>query len=338
MKFSFILIFALISIQSTLAARVYKVRAPELFSNSRPCCSLTQDPVSKAMGFTKATSHKELSRHIFKNNDLKKEGNGLVYACKAGYIDLTHLRDTADWTYEAFRLVRKHLGAGKFIQVKEEGGPRRLVFPKMDVSDLSKDDLLTISAMISYQNAVWHEIATGLNFVSFQHMSAFSPEDNYSNYLGTFLAKKALKNYRSFNFGMTKELKAFLIEQDNKASKEKVLNSLDSLKGVIWEYSGVMTDLIIRNPRAYDTVYSFKSPDKKELGCFNNDKLHTLQVEKVLSNGRLASDYFNLEVEVTPSMKKSINAAGSSRDPKVLTEEDHKWLTTLTIDFLNSKD
>ncbi|OUR98762.1 hypothetical protein A9Q84_04945 [Halobacteriovorax marinus] len=324
--------------QSTLAVgrRRYKPTPRiTLFKNSRPCCSLTQDPFSKLMGYTKTTNVSMLEDHIYQNSDTNKEGNGLLYTCKAGYIDLTHLRDTADWTKEVFELLGKHLGKDKSITVKEEGAKRRLHFLSMDTRDLTRQDLLIIAANISYENSVWHEIATGFDFVKFQHMSAFSPEDNYSNYLGTHLAKEALTNDGDFNSSMTDNIYDFLLHNKNHPTKESVSNDLTALEGIVWKYSGFMTDLIIRNTKTYGSITSFKSPNHLKLGCSKKSlkEKGSLKVENILSNGKSASDYFDLEATISNSMKKKFAKAGKKIKKEYLTEEDNLWLIPLMIRY-----
>ena len=37
------------------------------------------------------------------------EGNGIIYTCSAGHIDLAHVRSTADWTRYAYNLIQTEL-------------------------------------------------------------------------------------------------------------------------------------------------------------------------------------------------------------------------------------
>ena len=338
MKIKLLISLILVFSTSVNAGRRKYVRPVKpLFSNSRSCCSLSQDPLTRMIGVTRGINYSRLDQHIFQNKDLNKEGNGLVYTCKSGYIDLTHLRDNADWTLESFRAVKKYLGTGKSLTVSKEGATRKLILNKSDIEDLSREDKIIIAANIAYENSVWHEIATGFRFVSFQHMSAFSPEDNFSNYLGTHIAKEVLKKGIPFNTGITNEIEQFLIDNENYASGEEVLDSLALLKGVVWKYSGVMTDLIIRNPKAYGKIRSFRTPDYRMLGCSAKSfrSGNSISVESTLSNGKEASDYFDLKVNLTKAMKKKIVLAGASIRKNYITEKDHKWLIPLTINYIN---
>lgn len=336
-----ILIYFIITLaysQSALAVgrgSVLSENQTPLFKNSRPCCSLTQDPFSRLMGFTKTSHVSTLESHIYKNNDTDKEGNGLVYTCNNGYIDLTHLRDTADWTKEIYVNLESKLGKGKYLKVKNEGARRSLYLKKIDISDLTREDLVIIAANISYENSVWHEVATGFSFVKFQHMSAFSPEDNFSNYLGTHLAKDAILNGGDFNTSMTDNIYDFLIQNKNRVSSERVSKDLANLKGIVWEYSGLMTDLLIRNTKTYGHITSYKSPHHLNLGCSKKslEVDGSLEVINKLSNGRLASDYFNLKVQISNSMRKVFMQAGKRVQKKTLTEEDHKWLIPLMLRY-----
>ncbi|MFV1978615.1 MAG: DUF4056 domain-containing protein, partial [Myxococcota bacterium] len=124
-----------------------------------------------------------------------REGNGLLYTCRGGFIDTAHVRDYVDWTtYLAAELAR-NLSSGTTIEFPDEGGQRRIVSQPVSQEAIDRHGLTRIAASmaqwISFQLSIWHEIATWFGWSwtkTFpETASAFSPEDLYSNILGVKL-------------------------------------------------------------------------------------------------------------------------------------------------------
>jgi hypothetical protein len=125
-----------------------------------------------------------------------REKNGLIYTCRGGFIDTAHVRDYADWTlYLAAEIIRT-VRTGGVIRLPDEGGERRIVLEPLDPDLLDRFGLvrsgIRLAEYIGFELSVWHEIATwfGWSWVSTfsEQASAFSPEDLYSNVLGTKIA------------------------------------------------------------------------------------------------------------------------------------------------------
>jgi hypothetical protein len=124
-----------------------------------------------------------------------REGNGLLYTCRGGFIDTAHVRDYVDWTtYLATELAR-NLSTGTSIEFPDEGGQRRIVSQPISQDAIDRHGLARIAApmaqWIGFQLSIWHEIATWFGWSwtkTFpETASAFSPEDLYSNGLGVKL-------------------------------------------------------------------------------------------------------------------------------------------------------
>jgi len=125
------------------------------------------------------------------------EHNGLVYSRRGGFIDIAHVRDYADWTlYLATRIGRQLETGGAIDLPDNEGGHRRFVLQPIDpefVKIVGRRNLTaSLAVAAGFQLSIWHEIATwyGWSWVSTfpETASAFSPEDLYSNILGTKIA------------------------------------------------------------------------------------------------------------------------------------------------------
>lgn len=159
-----------------------------------------------------------LGKHSYYFNPF--ETNGIVYTCKAGHIDITHVRWNADYTRFAFKKIRKTLmdkGKGFSFNLTLELSTHKVRFSYPENWDqISKDEKEKIANEIAFEvgpylafNATtWHEIITwfGTHFAGFEpeFNSAFSWEDIYSNLLGTKLGVEALKDKtRDYDSAMT---------------------------------------------------------------------------------------------------------------------------------------
>src|SRR5690606_25930843 len=60
----------------------------------------------------KAADPERLGRHQyvhirFEHGDLGPENGGIVYTCRAGFLDLVHLRATVDWTWYSWKRLHE---------------------------------------------------------------------------------------------------------------------------------------------------------------------------------------------------------------------------------------
>jgi len=149
------------------------------------------------------------------------EGNGVLYTCRAGHIDTTHLRIAADWTAHLAAESYKHLLQGdqnfSFRMIADRHSPHyvQISYPPNWASrsqdqrrPIAREVALTMGPYLAYTLVTWHEILTwyGYRSVGFvpEFHSAFSWEDSFSNLLGTFLAAKALRDTaHSYDEAMT---------------------------------------------------------------------------------------------------------------------------------------
>ncbi len=137
------------------------------------------------------------SKKMSGNNNRGGENNGVLYTTRGGFIDLAHVRDTADDTVALFFEIIHHLGEEHIIEVPDELGRRYIRLNAVDVSDLTPKErwnfAADLAARLAYFKAESHEIAQWHGYASFagwpETISAFSPEDLYSNMLGAKLAR-----------------------------------------------------------------------------------------------------------------------------------------------------
>lgn len=168
----------------------------------------------------------DLGPHSYRFN--RAERSGIVYTCRAGHIDIAHVRKAADWTGYLAAVVLDHIEAGRttfqFKQIEPSLYHVDLTFPDdwTDLDDgqrerIAREVACDLGAHLAWTGLTWHEILTwfGYRFKIWQSEfpSAFSWEDSYSNLLGTHIAVAALREEsRPFDEVVTDLLDEWLAE------------------------------------------------------------------------------------------------------------------------------
>lgn len=133
----------------------------------------------------------------------RQEHNGVLYTCKGGFIDFSHLRCAADWTvYLTFKLITDTAD----FDLEPEAGILKLHFRQMD--GLKLKDFVSVAQKIAFERLIWHEVASWHyhlpNYGVSEQQSTFTPEDLYSDFLGTVIggniALRILRNLDSFSY------------------------------------------------------------------------------------------------------------------------------------------
>ncbi|MCL1058449.1 DUF4056 domain-containing protein [Shewanella gelidimarina] len=141
------------------------------------------------------------------NGSRGTENNGQIYTLQGGFIDLAHVRDTADNAIALFYRIYPKLGQAQVIQLPEEIGPRSIEIDEFDTSHLTAKQrwevAATISVRLAYFMAEAHEVAQWHGYRSWapwsEAVSAYSPEDLYSNMLGAKIALALINNNLAMN-------------------------------------------------------------------------------------------------------------------------------------------
>jgi len=147
------------------------------------------------------------------------ERTGIVYTCRAGHIDLAHVRKSADWTaYIAERALaamkdnETHLDLTLSDPVRYHMTLRYPCdwdeMPAEERDRRAREASIALGQYISFLGSVWHEIITwfGYRNIPFypEFPSSFSWEDGFSDLLGTHLGAAALRDTEhSFDKAMT---------------------------------------------------------------------------------------------------------------------------------------
>jgi hypothetical protein len=183
-----------------------------------------------------------------------EEDNGLVFTCRGGFIDTAHVRDYADWTIYFGSRLFEQLESGTTIELPDEAGKRRVVLERMDPELLRRHDpvalTMAIAQWLAFQLSIWHEIATWYGWSAVpgypEKLSAFSPEDLYSNVLGTKIAvaaafERAARSETLYDHSVDAWLRA-VVDFLGSASKETAIEAMRSLEGVWWSPAARLPD------------------------------------------------------------------------------------------------
>jgi len=150
------------------------------------------------------------------------ERNGIVYTCRGGHIDITHVRKFTDWTaYLAYRIravILAHRTTLSFRMLEPSVYCVRIQYPEnweqlpANVRDeMATEVSIGLGSYLAYTVSVWHEMLTwfGYKAAGFypEYVSAFSWEDCYSNAVGCRIAAAALRDPdREYNQAVTRLL------------------------------------------------------------------------------------------------------------------------------------
>jgi hypothetical protein len=191
-----------------------------------------------------------------------RERNGIVYTCRGGHIDITHLRKAADWTaYIAFRIRRALLSGDTrlsyrmrepslyFIEFTYPNGWAAL--PTEARERIAAEIAVPAAQYCAFAGMVWHEVITWFGYKSIgiytEYPSAFSWEDVYSNSVGCRLAGEALRDPgRSFDEAMTALLDREL-QRLGVQPKRVAWQAGEAVRGEWFVNDFLLCDLVKRN-------------------------------------------------------------------------------------------
>jgi len=201
-----------------------------------------------------------LGKHSFGNS--LSENGGIVYTCRGGHIDITHVRIGADNVRYLYNKIQRCLMNNdseftfKFnvepstYTAKLQYPPTWKFLPRKDKEATADEVALELSQYCTYTMTTWHEVLTWFGFrtVAFwsEEPSAFSWEDAYSNLVGVRLGAQALQDEKhNFNEAVTillkKELENLGIQSGDTARK-----AAEKMKGE-WFTGFVLVDMKERN-------------------------------------------------------------------------------------------
>ncbi|OAT50410.1 DUF4056 domain-containing protein [Providencia heimbachae] len=195
---------------------------------------------------------------------ISDEKVGLLYTDKGGFIDISHVRDTADYTLYLFSQIYPRLGQEWSLSLSDELTSRKIYFTAFTPPQ-SPAQRYTLSAYLAaklaFQLAAWHEIAQWYGYQSVpgfsESISAFSPEDLYSNLLGARLSLTLILHGRAqslsvFSQSMA-EILPLALHELGEANKEKTRKMFDDIDGLWWNSYQRVPEKFLVLTRDYNT-------------------------------------------------------------------------------------
>lgn len=206
----------------------------------------------------------------------KGENNGIIYTCRGGFIDTAHVRDYADWTIFLASHVCHGLEQGLVLELPDEAGGRRLLVESIEDALIQRygHEALTIAIAqwSAFQLSIWHEIATWFGWswspTFSERVSAFSPEDIYSNLVGTRVAgavafDRSARTDDLYNRSVDAWLKVVLAEL-GATSRKKGREAMRAVDGLWWDSRAMLPDTALvlrRNLDVGPTLTPWLIPD-----------------------------------------------------------------------------
>lgn len=247
-----------------------------------------------------------------------KEHNGALYTCRGGFIDVSHMRAAADWTvYLAFKIVAFE----RDFDLKPESGALHLRF--RNLKELSLNDLTSMAQKIAFERLEWHETAswyyTAPNFVTTERVSAFTPEDTYSNFLGTVIGKRiALRilkdlDEKPYRIIATEEIQKALAALEPLPTKPQAAMAYDQVdrfvqlkkpeternEDIWWNSEMDFTDyryVFKRYIHIGPKLEPWLVPNQDTLGCTTDIKAMPLDVPETAETGKPLNAYYTFEI------------------------------------------
>ncbi|MGE0637364.1 MAG: DUF4056 domain-containing protein [Bacteroidia bacterium] len=298
----------------------------------RPCCVFGYNlPVfgfPAKMGYT--TSSEKLGKHKFYGGD--GEVNGIIYTRDGGFIDIGHLRDNADVVaYFASEMV-KNACRNFVMKTNNEAGKRVIEF-KLEGQALSSSDMLILAQRITYELAVWHEIRTYFgvptHYPIHEVQSAFSPEDLYSNLLGTYVGRWAIERNGLYEQEVDSVIQEFLARVGKVKTEEDTKAAMDNVLNVWWKRVSLPSKkfLLAHNTVAYGTITPWLIPGHAQFFP-EPGTVYPLDVPEYTEGGLVLNNLFTIRIK--PISKIPLKKIFPNQNKKEITQKDFpgliKWI------------
>jgi hypothetical protein len=175
---------------------------------------------------------------------------GIIYTQKAGFLDIAHIRDTADWTrYFALR-VEEALEDGQ-TSLSLNGPDRtrmhmRFAYPEgwESLPSFERERLIHELALrcgqeAAYAHLTWHEVITWYDYgkvpLISEAASSFTYDDVMSHVIGLYAVERAWNDRtRDYNDAMTAALDE-LIHELEPATRERTAEAIEEVEGWWWK-------------------------------------------------------------------------------------------------------
>lgn len=277
---------------ATTASRPWPVLAPlPLPDRLRPCCSFGYNLSVKLFNIPvplyrihNIVQPGKTGHHRYNGNGFStildimhigNENNGIIHTLHGGFIDTAHVRDSADMTLYIFSQLWPQFGQNLTLQLSDELAQRQLVFNAFTPPESPAERYtlaVWLSASLAFQLAAWHELAQWYGYQSIsgfpETISAFSPEDLYSNLLGTRIAASLILNGQAGTKNMYQiamdNLLTQTLNQLGAQTEQQTEIQFNKLKHIWWNNQCSVPDkflLLKRNYQILDNRWPTAKPD-----------------------------------------------------------------------------
>jgi hypothetical protein len=259
---------------------------------------------------TKYLEYDQLGKHGYNSGLYEK--NGIVYTCRAGHIDIAHVRNNADWTAHLAAVVYHHIrqkhayfsfkaGEDSIYHVELEYPQHWDKYPALVKYKAMKEVSIGLGRYFTYIASIWHEVITWFGYKSFgvysEFHSAFSWEDTFSNALGIYLGEQAVRdNLNTYDEAMTMLLQRYLkkLEPQPPQVAEEAIKQLEGQ----WFSNRLL--YIEMQKRNYDIGFTdgYITPMTMPFSC---ELENFTQVKIEVPNTDFLSEYgFTMKFEIEP--------------------------------------
>lgn len=180
----------------------------------------------------------------------EEKERGIIYARKAGFIDVAHIREAIDWTRYDAQQLRKAIKSGDTdINIAGKNDARLLITLKYPDgwADLSAAERRVLgeelavrgAQQLGYLTLTWHELITWFGwrklFLIDEQPSAFTYDDTMSHMVGIRVAGRALRDRkRGWDSAATVALRDVMREIGAVKPVQTEL-AVDSVEGLWWK-------------------------------------------------------------------------------------------------------
>ena len=235
-------------------------------------------------------------------------------------MDFSHIRCAADWTvFLTFKIITENTD----FDLPSEAGSLKLHFQHLD--ELTLEDVVSMAQKIAFERLMWHEVASWHyrlpNYKFSEQQSTFTPEDIYSDFLGTTMGRnivlRILKNRDTLSYSQiaTQEIAKTIAALHPLTTKNASARAYD----IVDRYKQLKLPLEKRNKDVWwdsniifsDERYCFKRylntgphlepwlvPQAKKLKCAAHPDAEVLQVPQQTKAG--VSFYHYYEFTISP--------------------------------------
>lgn len=325
--FRYILPLLIVLMANSLSAKAPVFKEKDYLNHPpriiRSCCAFGTDlKVSIIPGYryTMLTSADKLGPHKYLGD--KSENNGILYTRRGGFLDFGHLRDLVDWTAYFYNLAKKSQETGEILlHLGFESGEKALV---IKVPSTEKDeDLIALASRIAYDLSIWHEITTWFGASSVplisERFSSFSPEDAYSNLLGTKVAQEAIRSDLPFEEAVTIIIKQTLTEIEAVSTVEESYQAMEVVRDIWWTRKKHLPNnhVILRREIG---VYSAMTPWLVPGWESKNKTPFQVTLPETTLDGVHLSEFYTISFD--PNLKVPVKKIFPDRTNRLVTQND----------------